>query len=82
MKTSKNNDSSYLDWTDPEANVALTKVLLKKDFNLDWDMPISNLCPPVPNRANYIHWIEDLLKMPYSWENNRPNPSAICGIDV
>ena len=27
---------------------ALTTVLLKHDFGLDWDMPITNLCPPVP----------------------------------
>jgi hypothetical protein len=43
---------------------ALTSTLLLHDFNLKVEMPSSNdlfLCPPVPNRVNYVCWISDLV---------------------
>ena len=39
----------------------LTRALLQRDFQVTWDMPAGNLVPPVPNRANYLHWLNDLL---------------------
>jgi len=36
--------------------------LLKCYYNIDyWDIPQLYLCPPVPGRADYIHYIADLL---------------------
>jgi 23S rRNA A1618 N6-methylase RlmF len=49
---------------DPAASIALTRALLRADFGLEWDLPRGFLCPPVPQRANYVHWIEDLLAGP------------------
>ncbi|KAL6526000.1 hypothetical protein OROHE_015524 [Orobanche hederae] len=50
-----------IDWTDFSATRELTRVLLLHDHGLNWWIPDGQLCPTVPNRSNYIHWIEDLL---------------------
>lgn len=53
--------NGQLDFSDPQAVQQLTKSLLKRDFGLDLELPDDRLCPPVPNRLNYILWIQDLL---------------------
>jgi 23S rRNA A1618 N6-methylase RlmF len=58
---------------------ALTTSLLKRDFKLTWTMPINHLCPPIPQRLNYIHWIADLLGVP--WPRS-PHASPIVGLDI
>ncbi|XP_050440218.1 U6 small nuclear RNA (adenine-(43)-N(6))-methyltransferase [Adelges cooleyi] len=54
----------------------LTRILLKKDFDLDVDLPVGKLIPTVPLRLNYILWIEDLLNL------NNSNSSNTKGIDI
>ncbi|KAF0386743.1 S-adenosyl-L-methionine dependent methyltransferase [Gigaspora margarita] len=51
----------YIDFKNPEAVRELTYCLLRNDFNLTLNIPLDTLCPPIPNRLNYIHWIEDLI---------------------
>jgi hypothetical protein len=41
-----------VDWRKPEAVLAVTKVLLKHDFGLAFEMPLNHLCPPIPQRLN------------------------------
>lgn len=51
-----------IDFFDPRAVKALNKALLRQYYGLDyWDIPAGYLCPPVPGRADYIHYIADLL---------------------
>ncbi|OAP55036.1 hypothetical protein AYL99_10736 [Fonsecaea erecta] len=50
-----------LDFSDPESVRQLTKCLLHRDFDLTVDLPEDRLCPPVPNRFNYILFIQRLL---------------------
>ncbi|CAA7028328.1 unnamed protein product [Microthlaspi erraticum] len=50
-----------IDWTDYNATRELTRTLLVHDHGLNWWIPDGQLCPTVPNRSNYIHWINDLL---------------------
>uniref|UniRef100_A0ACD5Z8L6 Uncharacterized protein n=1 Tax=Avena sativa TaxID=4498 RepID=A0ACD5Z8L6_AVESA len=50
-----------VDFTDFAATRELTRVLLLHDHGVNWWIPDGQLCPTVPNRSNYIHWIEDLL---------------------
>ncbi|CAM9372156.1 unnamed protein product [Chrysoparadoxa australica] len=52
-----------LDWGDPAAVKCLTQTLLLHDFQLVWDMPLDRLCPPLPNRLNYICWLSELMKL-------------------
>ncbi|KAK1723627.1 hypothetical protein CaCOL14_007220 [Colletotrichum acutatum] len=50
-----------LDFNDPSAVMQLTKTLLKADFGLNIELPDDRLCPPVPNRHNYLLWLKTLL---------------------
>jgi len=50
-------------FADPKAVYYLNKALLLHFYNLGfWDIPNQNLVPPIPGRADYIHYLADLLK--------------------
>ncbi|KAJ0667876.1 putative 23S rRNA (adenine(1618)-N(6))-methyltransferase [Helianthus annuus] len=70
-----------IDWKDFNATRELTRVLLLHDHSITWWIPDGQLCPTVPNRSNYIHWIEDLLSSDiipnYHGDNN-----IIKGFDI
>ena len=52
-----------VDFFDPKAVKALNKALLFSDYQLDfWEFPEGFLCPPIPGRADYIHYCADLIK--------------------
>ncbi|KAJ5958884.1 uncharacterized protein N7479_006034 [Penicillium vulpinum] len=53
--------NGQLDFNDPAAVRQLTTTLLQQDFHLKVEIPGDRLCPPVPNRLNYILWLQDLL---------------------
>jgi 23S rRNA A1618 N6-methylase RlmF len=43
-------------------NATLTRSLLHQQFGLEMpSLPAGRLCPPVPNRANYVAWLRELL---------------------
>lgn len=50
-----------IDFTNPTAVKTLNKAILKVFYNITWDIPEHFLCPPIPGRADYIHYIADLL---------------------
>jgi 23S rRNA (adenine1618-N6)-methyltransferase len=51
-----------VDFFNPEAVKMLNKALLKQYYGIDyWDIPSGYLCPPIPGRADYIHYVADLL---------------------
>jgi 23S rRNA A1618 N6-methylase RlmF len=55
--------SSFASNVDFDFNVALSRAILKHNFQLDLKcMPKGFLCPPIPNRFNYVLWIKELLK--------------------
>ncbi|EPE10930.1 hypothetical protein F503_06025 [Ophiostoma piceae UAMH 11346] len=51
-----------VNFRDPAAVMQLTKTLLRRDFNLEMELPSDRLCPPVPNRHAYVQWISALLE--------------------
>ena len=51
-----------IDFSDPKAVKTLNKALLQANYNItSWDIPENFLCPPIPGRVDYIHYIADLL---------------------
>lgn len=55
------NDES-IDFSNPQAVLMLNKAILKHFYGIkSWTIPTGYLCPPVPGRADYIHYIADLL---------------------
>lgn len=64
----------------PKAVKLLNKALLLRYYNIDyWDIPDDNLCPPIPGRADYIHYLADLLS-----ENldEIPTGLSVKGLDI
>ena len=51
-----------IDYANPEAVKALNQALLKQAYGLrNWDTPPGYLCPPIPGRSDYLHYLADLL---------------------
>lgn len=51
-----------IDFANPEAVKMLNKAILNLDYDIKlWDIPEGYLCPPIPGRADYIHYLADLL---------------------
>ena len=50
-----------IEFVDPLAVKALNTALLKRYYHIvDWDIPEGALCPPIPGRVDYIHYIAEL----------------------
>ena len=61
VKVNPYGDES-IDFANPKAVKWLNKALLKQYYGVDyWDIPTGYLCPPIPGRADYIHYAADLL---------------------
>ena len=55
-------DDETIDFANPKAVIALNKALLMFHYGISyWDIPENYLCPPIPGRADYIHYAADLL---------------------
>jgi 23S rRNA (adenine1618-N6)-methyltransferase len=60
-----------IDFQDPMAVRMLNRALLKVFYKIDfWDIPANYLCPPIPGRVDYIHYLADLL----AGDNNQEIP--------
>jgi 23S rRNA (adenine1618-N6)-methyltransferase len=70
-----------IEFANPDSVKALNKALLISDYDIkNWDIPQNYLCPPIPGRADYIHYIADLLA-----ESNNgiiPEGENIVGLDI
>lgn len=51
-----------IDFADPFAVKALNRALLNQVYGIKgWDIPAQYLCPPIPGRADHLHYLADLL---------------------
>jgi 23S rRNA (adenine1618-N6)-methyltransferase len=51
-----------IDFARPAAVLALNRALLKHHYGVaHWTLPPDFLCPPIPGRADYLHYAADLL---------------------
>ncbi len=70
-----------IDFADPEAVLVLNKALLSHFYGIkNWRIPKQYLCPPIPGRADYIHYIADLLAV--SNGGDVPTGSSITALDI
>jgi 23S rRNA (adenine1618-N6)-methyltransferase len=70
-----------VDFSNVDAVFSLNKALLQTYYGITfYELPNKNLIPPIPGRADYIHYIADLLA-----ENNNgeiPIGDGVLGLDV
>ena len=60
---------------------ALNRAILEADYNVqNWTLPEGFLCPPIPGRVDYIHYIADLLAA--NTTNKKKRHRQITGLDV
>jgi 23S rRNA (adenine1618-N6)-methyltransferase len=75
--------SGKLDFQDPATVKALSKAILKADFGLQLEVPDDRLCPPIPNRWNYVAWIQGLVDSTSPNYSYRYNPDRkVTGLDI
>ncbi|PAV86678.1 hypothetical protein WR25_21882 isoform C [Diploscapter pachys] len=73
------NGKVTINFQDDDAVRCLSRVLLKRDFNLNVDLPKGSLVPRIPQKINYVLHIDDLIKK-NDLESNDKGP--IYGIDI
>lgn len=70
-----------ISFQDAEAVRMLNRALLKAHYGIAyWDIPANYLCPPIPGRVDYIHYLADLL----AESNNRqiPRGPEVKALDI
>ena len=51
-----------IDFSNAKAVKSLNSALLKKHYQINyWEFSDENLCPPIPSRADYIHYLAELI---------------------
>lgn len=73
--------TSTIDFSNPTAVKSLNYALLIQYYQITyWNIPEGYLCPPIPGRVDYIHYLADLLKTTNA--NKIPNGKIITVIDI
>ena len=75
---SSSSSSSFSTHVDAAFNLALTRAILRRNFDLSLpSMPEGHLCPPVPNRLNYVLWLNSLLEQSSDGGYFEQQPAAL-----
>lgn len=71
-----------IDFTNQIAVKTLNQALLKQFYKIDvWDIPQNYLCPPIPGRVDYIHYIADVLASS-NGGNRIPKGKSVTVLDI
>lgn len=82
VKTNKYGNES-IDFSDPVAVKTLNCALLKYHYDIvEWDIPEGFLCPPVPGRVDYIHYVAALLKASNPGRKTEVNNDPVRLLDI
>ena len=74
-------DDESINFFDPDAVKMLNKALLNHFYGIAfWDIPKGYLCPPIPGRADYLHYVADLLSV--TGGGKIPSGSGIKCLDI
>ena len=74
-------ETASVDFANPEAVKLLNQALLAFYYGISrWEFPDANLCPPIPGRADYLHYLADLLAE--ESVENLPKGTQIKGLDI
>ncbi len=72
-----------IDFAQPSAVKALNAALLNYYYQVQvWDIPDGYLCPAVPGRADYVHYIADLLTSTAQAQTTQAQNQPIKGLDI
>ncbi|MGB1296148.1 MAG: 23S rRNA (adenine(1618)-N(6))-methyltransferase RlmF [Flavobacteriales bacterium] len=67
-----------IDFSNQLGVLQLNKALLKAHYGVKfWSLPAGFLCPPIPGRADYIHYLADLLN-----EGKKKPVKPLKGLDI
>ena len=81
LKKNAHSGKATINFSDEEAVNALNTALLKAHYQLDyWQIPKENLCPAIPGRVDYIHYLADLLKSTSSELISNKQPTRVLDI--
>lgn len=70
-----------IDFANPAAVKVFNRALLKQFYGIaHWDIPADYLCPPIPGRADYLHYLADLLATDNPGEI--PRGAAVRALDI
>lgn len=75
--------SESIDFSDPMAVKTLNCALLKHHYGIvEWDIPQGFLCPPIPGRVDYIHYVAELLQVSHSGQSTAFNHAKVKLLDI
>jgi 23S rRNA (adenine1618-N6)-methyltransferase len=80
VKLNAYGDAS-IDFSDALAVKALNQALLKQFYGVAvWDIPKQYLCPPIPGRVDYLHYLSDLISETHA--GLAPKSESIRVLDI
>eukprot|EP00055_Hartaetosiga_balthica_P013836 m.72816 g.72816 ORF g.72816 m.72816 type:complete len:540 (+) comp8400_c0_seq2:64-1683(+) len=71
-----NRGKRRLNFKKPDATRTLTRALLKTVYNVDVVLPQDRLVPTIPQKLNYVLWIDDLISSMVDV------PQEVKGVDI
>ncbi|TEW52440.1 23S rRNA (adenine(1618)-N(6))-methyltransferase RlmF [Psychromonas algicola] len=72
-----------IDFSDAQSVLLLNRALLIYFYDIKfWQIPAGYLCPPIPGRVDYIHYIADLLSESFALDITKTTGSQIKGLDI